>query len=148
MFYSNILKQICSLVKRGIEDTNTPGGNGEVQVYFEGAVKILEEVDTLDPVILFCGRITLDDMKLSRVQRVVRREGVLLPEFARNIFKYKKQLRKISLANGIEDLKMSFIKLETDATKQCKKNRRKKHKKIVTSNVTSKVLKLPEIIAK
>jgi hypothetical protein len=45
-------------------------------------------------------------MKLSRVQRVVRRDGVLLPEFARNIYKYRKQLRKISLANGIEDLKI------------------------------------------
>ena len=98
--------QICALVKRGKENTHQPGGNGEVQVYFEGAVKILEQVDTIDPVLLFCGRITLDDMKLSRVQRVVRRDGVLLPEFARNIYKYRKQLRKISLANGIEDLKI------------------------------------------
>ena len=101
-----VVLQICALVKRGKENTHQPGGNGEVQVYFEGAVKILEQVDTIDPVLLFCGRITLDDMKLSRVQRVVRRDGVLLPEFARNIYKYRKQLRKISLANGIEDLKI------------------------------------------
>ena len=60
-----------------MDDTEKLGGNGEVQVYFEGAVAVLDQIDTIDPVLLFCGRITLDDMKLSRVHSVVRCEGVL-----------------------------------------------------------------------
>ena len=106
MFFTTIYyKQICALVKRGIKDTNDKGGNGEVQVYFEGAVSILQQVDTIDPVLLFCGRITLDDMKLSRVLRVVRRDGVLLPEFARNTNSYRKKLRQIAISNGINKVK-------------------------------------------
>ena len=104
--------EICALVKRGMEDTHQPGGNGEVQVYFEGAVKILEQVDTIDPALLFCGRITLDDMELSRVKRVVRREGILLPGFARNIYQYRKALRRISLANGIVEINTRKKKME------------------------------------
>lgn len=108
LYLPNILfsfLQICALVKRGIENSGKKGGNGEVQVYFEGAINILEHIDDIDPVLLFCGRITLDDMKLSRVLRVVRREGVLLPEFARNTYMYRKKLREISLVNGIYKIK-------------------------------------------
>jgi hypothetical protein len=88
-----------------LDDTEKLGGNGEVQVYFEGAVAVLDQIDTIDPVLLFCGRITLDDMKLSRVQRVVRRDGVLLPAFARNLPLYRKRLREIALANGFHKVR-------------------------------------------
>ena len=92
---------VCALVKRGIANTAEAGGNGEVQVYFEGAVRILRCAKTIDPVLLFCGKLTLDDMQLPRVLRVVRRDGVLLPEFARDVKAYRKALRQVARANGI-----------------------------------------------
>ena len=105
-------------MKRGLDDTENLGGNGEVQVYFEGAVAVLEQIDTIDPVLLFCGRITLDDMKLSRVQRVARRDGVLLPAFARNLPLYRKRLREIALANGLHKVR-KIRKTSTEERTEC-----------------------------
>ena len=95
--------RICSLVNRGVRDTSIPfgGANGQVQVYFEGAVRILEQAHTVDLTLLFCGKLTLDDMKMTRVQRVVRREGVLLPEFARDLGQYRQRMIAVAKANGI-----------------------------------------------
>jgi len=103
LYLPNILSflQICALVKRGIENSGKKGGNGEVQVYFEGAVRILEQAHTVDLTLLFCGKLTLDDMKMTRVQRVVRREGVLLPEFARDLGQYRQRMIAVAKANGI-----------------------------------------------
>ena len=101
-----------------MDDTEKLGGNGEVQVYFEGAVAVLDQIDTIDPVLLFCGRITLDDMKLSRVQRVARRDGVLLPAFARNLPLYRKRLREIALANGFHKVR-KICKTSTEERTEC-----------------------------
>ena len=97
---------ICALVKRGVRDTSERTGgsyyaNGEVQVYFEGAVEILQKASTLDPVLLFCGKLSLSDMALSRVQRVVRRDGIVLPEFAKNVKEYGRALERVARANGL-----------------------------------------------
>ena len=91
---------ICALVKRG---GGTPAsqiivGNGEVQVYFEGAGRFCKRQEVE---LLFCGKLALSDMELSRVKRVVRRDGLVLPEFAKDPKLYKKAMERVARANGL-----------------------------------------------
>ena len=95
---------ICALVKRGVRDTSKSDGcvgNGEVQVYFEGAVEILQKAKDVEVELLFCGKLALSDMELSRVKRVVRRDGIVLPEFAKSPKLYRRALERVARANGL-----------------------------------------------
>ena len=85
-----------------MHETAEPGGNGESQVYFEGAFEILRNVKILDLTLLYGGKLALAD--LPRVRRIIRRDGIMLPPFANDIKKYRKRLIKVARENLIEML--------------------------------------------
>lgn len=49
-------------VKRGFEDTSTPGGFCKDQVYLKGAVEILKNRDKIQIEQLFYGKISIQDL--------------------------------------------------------------------------------------
>ena len=93
--------KFCVNAKRGCHDTSLPGGDGKVQSYFEGAVKILRNIRNIDIELLFCGKVALNQH--DRVKRVVRRDGLILPPFAENIEKYRYDLMVMAHKNRLID---------------------------------------------
>ena len=94
--------RICLIVKRGCRDTSFPGGDGKAQTYFEGAVKILRRIDSLDIDLLYCGKVAVDQH--SVIERVVRRRGLTLPGFVNQSKElYRRRLQKIAEKNQIWD---------------------------------------------
>ena len=89
----------CAAAKRGYTDTAAPGGNGFLQTYFEGCCKILQSVEDIDLKFLFAGKLALEDA--DKVRRTLRRDGVHLPSFARNLRDYRAKLRRIGEENFI-----------------------------------------------
>ncbi|CAD5117856.1 DgyrCDS6601 [Dimorphilus gyrociliatus] len=81
-------------VKRLLPDPNAAGGHGGDQVYFEGAITILKNLDSIDFNVLYSGKVVLSD--LNRVKRLARMNCLRLPRFMKNVAKYKRSLHRIA----------------------------------------------------
>eukprot|EP00826_Nyctotherus_ovalis_P057048 TRINITY_DN7793_c0_g2_i3.p1 TRINITY_DN7793_c0_g2~~TRINITY_DN7793_c0_g2_i3.p1 ORF type:complete len:130 (-),score=33.41 TRINITY_DN7793_c0_g2_i3:115-504(-) len=90
----------CVRVKRGLANTDGPGGMYKDQAYLEGAVALLKRRKEIDFEDLYSGKIALED--LDRLQKHIRREGMKLPWFLKDKAKYMAALDRIAEANGIE----------------------------------------------
>jgi hypothetical protein len=86
-------------VKRGISNPYEFGCYSRDQVYFEGAVEILETLDEIDFISLMCGKLCLDEV--NRVKRVARTDCIKIPKFLYDLKLYKEKLREIGIINGI-----------------------------------------------
>ncbi len=91
--------KVIMRVKRGISDPNAVGVYARDQSYFEGACKVLENVEKIDFKLLMSGKICLDE--LDKVKEVARLDLIKLPKFYRNMKKYKEKLRLIAAVNGL-----------------------------------------------
>lgn len=60
-------------------------------IHFLGAVNILRNADTINFMLLYSGKITVDD--LPRVQRLARLGCIKVPYFLKDMTGYKKYMR-------------------------------------------------------
>ena len=91
-------------LKRGYADTGEPGGLYKDQCYLEGAVNFLQERKTVDFHGLFCGKISMDDLKKPKIQKILNKDKIILPPFFSNdIEKYKAALDVIAATNLIPE---------------------------------------------
>lgn len=88
-------------VKRGISDTVEPGGLYKDQVYLEGAIQILRDRHNIDFISLYCGKLSLEDLKRPNIEKRIKRDEILLPTFMKNMDEYKKALEIIAKINCI-----------------------------------------------
>lgn len=93
--------KLVTRVKRGISDPNTRGCYSRDQAYFEGAVEILQSLDTIDFGLLMSGKLCLDE--LDKVKKIARCDQLKLPAFVKSLKSYKDRLRRIAVVNGIYD---------------------------------------------
>ena len=103
-------------VKRGISDPNAIGCYSRDQSYFEGAVKILENLDNIDFNLLMSGKICLDELDI--VKSLSKVDNIRVPKFFSDMETYKKKLRTIGIVNGILENKSvnefyKMVSLET-----------------------------------
>ena len=89
-------------VKRGLQDTSQPGGLYKDQVYLEGAVAILRERKTLDFEGLYCGKLSLEDLKKPFIERRLKKENIMMPSFMKNMDEYLKALDYAAKVNHIK----------------------------------------------
>ena len=82
-------------------DTGEPGGLYKDQVYLEGAINILKERRTIDFVGLFCGKLSLEDLKRPAIEKRLKKENILLPRFMDDMDDYMKALDVIAKTNFI-----------------------------------------------
>lgn len=103
--------RICLRAKRGLSDAAKLGGYYKDKVYFEGAVKILQRRRTIDVTTLFCGKVSIDDLRRADVQRFsarlsyrscVNMVDIKLPYFMQDKEKYMRALDRIASVNWIE----------------------------------------------
>jgi len=78
-----------------------------VQSYFEGAVAILRQWDTIDLRLLYAGRLMLSEM--PRCKRLAHLQTILLPSFARNLTEYRGHLRQMAILNQLVDPKTAPV---------------------------------------
>ncbi|XP_062602636.1 microtubule-associated tyrosine carboxypeptidase-like isoform X2 [Saccostrea cucullata] len=95
--------RLCMRIKRGLIDPNDLGGYGKDQCYFEGAVEILRNIDTIDFQVLMCGKMCVDEV--SRCKRLARQDCLRMPAFMKNETKYKKNLKAIANLNGLNTVR-------------------------------------------
>ena len=95
--------KLVTRVKRGISDPNTVGSYARDQAYFEGACRILENIDNIDFKLLMSGKICLDE--LDSLADVAKLENIRLPKFFKNMKKYKEKIRQIAVVNGLIEYK-------------------------------------------
>jgi len=89
-------------VKRGLVDTSEVGGLYKDQVYLEGAVKILRNRKNIDFKKLMCGKICLEDLAKSQIQKKMRTDKIMHPSFMKDYNTYLKALDRIAKINFIE----------------------------------------------
>ncbi|GFO03518.1 importin subunit alpha-1-like [Plakobranchus ocellatus] len=89
-------------VKRGLADPRDLGGFGNDQCYFEGAVKILRNMDNIDFHLLMSGKICMDEV--DRIKRVVRKDVLRFPSFMKNMNAYRRTLKKMLVLNGLDQI--------------------------------------------
>ncbi len=102
-FIDNPLRRFraCMRVKRGVVNTERPGGLYKDQIYFEGAVKLLRRRKKTDFKSLYAGKLSVDDVE--RMQRKFRTTSLKLPWFLQNPEEYQRALDRIAEFNGITD---------------------------------------------
>ena len=89
-------------VKRGITDTGEPGGLYKDQVYLEGAIQILRERTNIDFLGLYCGKLSLEDLKRPMIEKRIKKDGgLILPTFMSNMDEYYKSLEVIAKTNFV-----------------------------------------------
>lgn len=90
-------------VKRGIMDTGEAGGLYKDQVYLEGAIQILQDRQNIDFLSLYCGKISLEDLKRPMIEKRIKKDcGLILPTFMSNMEEYNKTLDIIAKTNYIQ----------------------------------------------
>ncbi len=87
--------------KYGCCDSSLPGGNGKCQAYFEGNVQVLRALPSLDVRLLYAGKLTLEDCRVPRIQRLARTDAIAMPAFARDGEAYIARLHRLGCQNGI-----------------------------------------------
>lgn len=88
-------------VKRGMEDTSLPGGYYKDQVYLEGAVAILQDRKNLDFHGLYCGKISLEDLRKPHIAKKMKKDELTIPPYMKDMDKYMEALDIISAVNHI-----------------------------------------------
>ena len=89
-------------VKRGITDTGEPGGLYKDKVYLEGAIQILRERSAIDFLGLYCGKLSLEDLKRPMIEKRIKKDGgLILPTFMQNMDEYNKSLEIIAKTNFV-----------------------------------------------
>jgi len=91
--------KVCVRVKRGLTNTDSPGGMYKDQAYLEGAVSILRRRNEINFEDLYSGKIALED--LNRLQKYIRKDGMKLPWFLKDKAKYMAALDRIAEVNNI-----------------------------------------------
>jgi hypothetical protein len=71
-------------------------------VYLEGAIQILRERSNIDFVNLYCGKLSLEDVKRPNIEKRLKKEDLLLPSFMRNMDGYMSALNIIAKTNFID----------------------------------------------
>ena len=89
-------------LKRGMVETVEPGGLYKDQCYLEGAVNFLKARHSIDIIGLFTGKISLDDLRKPKIQKVLNKEGIKLPDFVSDMPKYMSALDVIARTNHID----------------------------------------------
>ena len=94
--------KIVSRVKRPVatsssSSSSSSSGCGRDQCYFTGALKLLQQVDTLDFVLLYSGQLSVED--LDRVKRIARTSILKLPYFMQDTLSYLSALKEIKREN-------------------------------------------------
>ncbi|BFZ25265.1 hypothetical protein BsWGS_28304 [Bradybaena similaris] len=117
-------------VKRGLKDPNDLGGFGNDQCYFEGAVSILRNMESIDFRLLMSGKVCYDEV--GRIKRVVRKECLRYPSFMNQMSAYKRTLRRICSLNGLDQ---QFSVLEPPAVYLKRLDERKSNKVENDTNV-------------
>jgi hypothetical protein len=85
-----------------LEDTGLHGGYYKDQVYLEGAVQILKERNNIDFHGLFCGKISLEDLKKPGIAKLLNKQNLVLPRYMQDMERYREALDRIALINHIE----------------------------------------------
>ena len=68
----------------------------------EGAIQILRERATIDFLGLYCGKLSLDDIKRPMIETRIKKDGgLILPTFMSNMDEYNKSLEVIAKTNFI-----------------------------------------------
>ena len=94
----------CLRVKRGLEDTGKPGGYYKDQSNFAGAMRLLQQRQTIDWTLLHAVRVSLEDFGRATpaAKRALdERKDVLLPAFVRDGAAYREALEAMAVANGL-----------------------------------------------
>ena len=94
----------CLRVKRGLEDTGKPGGYYKDQSNFAGAMRLLQQRQTIDWTLLHSVRVSLEDFGRATpaAKRALdERKDVLLPAFVRDGAAYREALEAMAVANGL-----------------------------------------------
>ena len=91
-------------LKRGLIETSEPGGLYKDQCYLEGAVDFLRNRKNIDIVGLYTGKISLEDLRKPKIQKVLNKEGLKLPTFISDMEKYHAALDIVARTNHIETL--------------------------------------------
>lgn len=115
-------------VKRLLTDPNGIGGHGGDQVYLEGAIKILQNLENLDFNVLYSGKLAIEDV--NRVKRMARMDCLRLPRFMKNVNKYKRILKKIA---AINEISTNSELLKSESVSPCSQNRKLFREKIQPS---------------
>lgn len=85
-------------------ETIEPGGLYKDQCYLEGAVYFLSARHTIDILGLFTGKISLEDLRKPKIQKVLNKENIKLPTFVSDMPKYMSALDIIAKTNHIDML--------------------------------------------
>ena len=68
----------------------------------EGAVEFLQNRNTIDIHGLFSGKISLEDLKKPKIQKVLNKESIKLPTFVQDMDRYMSALDIIARTNHID----------------------------------------------
>lgn len=92
--------KICLRMKRGVKDTSLPGGFTKDQVYFAGAVRVMQwlKQNNFDPSPLYVGKVDIENIETA--QKIASSEKVLLPFFILEM-NYKHQVQLIMQQNNL-----------------------------------------------
>ena len=91
-------------LKRGLIETSEPGGLYKDQCYLEGAVDFLRHRLSIDIVGLFTGKISLEDLRKPKIQKLLNKDLIKLPTFMQDMDKYMAALDVIARTNHIDTL--------------------------------------------
>lgn len=94
--------RLCVRAKRGLHDTAQPGALNIDQAYFKGAMELLQRVDEVDFLDLYCGQLAWEDLK--SIRNIARRQVVRLPKFLDTQAKvevWKRKILEIAAANEL-----------------------------------------------
>ena len=91
-------------VKRGLINTEEPGGFYKDQVYLKGAVDILKNRDKVGDKWpdLYSGRLALEDVLEGSKVMGIKREGLKMPSFIENLDGYRAAIDEIARVNFIK----------------------------------------------
>ena len=68
----------------------------------EGAVTFLQNRNSIDIHGLFCGKISLEDLNKPKIQKVLNKESIKLPNFVNDMDRYMSALDIVARTNHID----------------------------------------------
>jgi len=96
--------RLVARAKRGVPDPSSPGADGMIQAYFEGACALLRALEggrCPDPSALFLGRVTLASLSDPRVVAALAAGRGSLPPFVRDGAALRASFLRVGLASGL-----------------------------------------------
>ena len=89
-------------VKRGLADTSQPGGLYKDQVYLTGALKLLELRNEVDWQMFYSAKLNIEDLKRKQIKKHLKKDGLVLPNFVKDVNEYISCLDVIAKHNFID----------------------------------------------